>query len=105
MLESNKNAIWIIQSWQQNPTSELLAGLSEVENGKSHALILDLYAEKTPNYNKGGKDRYAFGYSKEFDHTPWIFCMLNNFGGRLGLHGHLDNLANRIPEIYNTCNC
>lgn len=103
MLESNKNAIWIIQSWQQNPTSELLAGLNDIEDGKNHALILDLYAEKDPNYTKGGKEQYAFGYSKEFDHTPWIFCMLNNFGGRLGLHGHLDNLADRIPEIYNTC--
>ena len=28
--------------------------------------------------------------------------MLNNFGGRLGLHGHLDNLANNIPKVFNT---
>lgn len=27
--------------------------------------------------------------------------MLNNFGGRLGLHGHLDNLANNIPKVFN----
>lgn len=29
--------------------------------------------------------------------------MLNNFGGRLGLHGHLDNVVNGIPEAYNNC--
>ncbi len=104
MLESDPEAVWIIQSWQQNPTSELLVGLDAVENGKAHALILDLYAEKLPNYGKGHAGSYAFGYSEEFDHTPWLFCMLNNFGGRLGMHGHLDHLASWIPKAYNSCN-
>ena len=103
MLKANSDSIWIIQSWQKNPTSELLAGIDDIENGKKHALILDLYAEKDPNYKKGHSENYAHGYSREFNHTPWVFCMLNNFGGRLGLHGHLDNLANWIPEAYNTC--
>ena len=104
MLNFDKDAVWIIQSWMHNPTSELLAGLDLVTNGKKHALILDLYAEKDPNYKKGCTGSKNYGYSKEFDKTPWVFCMLNNFGGRLGLHGHLDNLANWIPEAYNTCN-
>ena len=86
-----------------NPTSELLVGLDLVPDGKQHVLILDLYAEKDPNYKKGCVGSKTYGYSKEFDSTPWVFCMLNNFGGRLGLHGHLDNLANWIPEAYNTC--
>jgi hypothetical protein len=103
MLDFDSDAVWIIQSWQTNPTSELLAGLDLVENGKQHALILDLYAEKMPNYKNGHSENPAHGYSKEFDKTPWVFCMLNNFGGRLGLHGHLDNLANWIPEAYNNC--
>ena len=103
MLDFDKDAVWIIQSWQTNPTSELLAGLDLVENGKQHALILDLYAEKMPNYKNGHSENPAHGYSREFDKTPWVFCMLNNFGGRLGLHGHLDNLANWIPEAYNNC--
>lgn len=103
MLKSNPNSIWIIQSWQQNPTSGLLAGIELVENGKHHALILDLYAEKDPNYKKGHSDNPNHGYSKEFASTPWVFCMLNNFGGRLGLHGHLDNMARWIPEAFNSC--
>ena len=32
----------------------------------------------------------------EFNDTPWVFCMLNNFGGRLGLHGHLSSILQRI---------
>ena len=103
MLKNNKDSVWIIQSWQNNPTSELLRGLDDIENGKQHALILDLYAEKMPNYKNGHSENSAHGYSPEFDNTPWVFCMLNNFGGRLGLHGHLDNLANWIPEAFNDC--
>lgn len=98
MLKADANGIWIIQSWQGNPTSELLAGL---EGKRDHALVLDLYAEKTPHYNEGGTGK-GYGYSTEFDGTPWVFCMLNNFGGRLGLHGHLDNLANNIPKALNS---
>lgn len=103
MLKANPNAVWVIQSWGRNPSSELLSGLAEIENGKEHALILDLYAEKKPNYHKGGVGNNSFGYTKEFDHTPWVFCMLNNFGGRLGLHGHLDNLAQWLPQVFNSC--
>lgn len=103
MLKNNNNSIWIIQSWQNNPTSELLRGLDDIDNGKQHALILDLYAEKKPNYKNGHSANSAHGYSSEFDNTPWAFCMLNNFGGRLGLHGHLDNLCNWIPEAFNNC--
>lgn len=104
MLKADKDAVWIIQSWQTNPTSELLKGIEALPNGKQHALILDLYAEKDPNYKKGCSDSPNHGYSPEFDNTPWVFCMLNNFGGRLGMHGHLDNLQKWIPEAFNTCN-
>ena len=101
MLEYNKSAIWVIQSWMSNPSSELLAGIGEIENGKRHALILDLYAEKQPNYKKGSSGNPDHGYSPEFDGTPWVFCMLNNFGGRCGLHGHIDNLNSWIPDAFN----
>lgn len=103
MLKADRDAVWIVQSWQGNPTSEFLSGLEIPENGKAHALILDLYAEKTPNYSDGKAGNPLHGYSKEFDSTPWVFCMLNNFGGRLGMHGHIDNLANNIPAAFNEC--
>lgn len=102
MLKAREDAVWIIQSWQSNPTSELLAGLGLVPDGKSHALVLDLYAEKMYNYKNGHCENEYHGYSEEFDKTPWVFCMLNNFGGRLGLHGHLDNMATWIPKALNT---
>ena len=100
MLEADTDAIWIIQAWQGNPTTALLNGLDQVENGAQHALVLDLYAEKTPHNQETGS---SYGDEKEFDATPWVYCMLNNFGGRLGLHGHLDNMASAIPEAFNNC--
>lgn len=103
MLKENSEAVWIIQSWQGNPSSELLCGIARHKNGRRHALILDLYAEKSPNYPKGHKGNPNHGYNPEFDYTPWVYCMLNNFGGRLGLHGHLDNINSAVPEILNSC--
>ena len=101
MISEVSDAVWVVQSWQNNPTSELLRGIEKV--GKNHAVILDLYAEKQPNYNKGCASNSSFGYEEEFNHTPWIYCMLNNFGGRLGLHGHLDNIERDIPRLFNKC--
>ena len=99
MLKSNADAVWVITSWQGNPSSELLAGIGELR--EKHAVVLDLYGEKTPNYKNGKEGNHIYGYAQEFDGTPWILCMLNNFGGRLGLHGHLDYLVKGVPYALN----
>lgn len=91
MMDNDPDAVWIIQSWQRNPSQALLSGL---EGNREHALILDLYAERQPHWNSA-----SFG--GEFQNTPWVFCMLNNFGGRLGLYGHLDGLE-KVAEAANT---
>lgn len=87
MLKNNPDSVWIIQSWGENPSKQLIEGL---DGYKQHALILDLYAEKRP--------RWESWLGKEFMSTPWVYCMLNNFGGRMGLHGHLRTLANEIAR-------
>ena len=94
MIAHNTDAVWVIQAWQGNPSAALVNGL---EGRKEHALILDLYAEKDTHWNDSG---YAGG--REFQSTPWVYCMLNNFGGRMGLHGHMDNLVSGIVEAANT---
>ncbi len=93
MLSYDEDAVWIIQAWQGNPSAGLVNGLA---GRKEHALVLDLYAEKTPHWKESG---YAGG--KEFQSTPWVYCMLNNFGGRMGLHGHMDNLVSGVVEAAN----
>lgn len=105
LLAADPDAVWVIQSWQGNPSSGLLAGLRAGTNPtrtdrRDHALVLDLYAERTPHNNEYGEDTDGDGI-KEFSDTPWVWCQLNNFGGRMGLHGYLDNLQKNIPATAN----
>ena len=90
MIKFDADSVWVIQAWQGNPSTALVNGLA---GRKEHALVLDLYADKTPHWNDSN---YSGG--KEFQSTPWVYCMLNNFGGRMGLHGHMDNLVNGVAE-------
>ena len=87
ILAVRSDGIWIIQSWGENPSKELLLGVSDK---KEHTLILDLYAEKKP--------RWENFLGSEFLDSPWVYCMLNNFGGRMGLHGHLATIATEIAR-------
>ena len=103
MLCEDENAVWVIQSWQGNPKSELLAGIGEIDEKRSHALVLDLYGEKTPHYKDGCPENESYGYREEFDHTPWVLCTINNFGGRLGMSGFLDYVANEVPKVLKNC--
>lgn len=90
MIKADDQSVWVIQSWQGNPTNAILNGIAD---RKDNALILDLYAEKEPRW-----ETWAGG---EFGNTPWVYCMLNNFGGRLGLYGHIDNFVNGVPKALN----
>lgn len=96
LLKFDSQAIWVIQSWQENPTPGLLKGISEYK--LQHALVLDLYAERVPQWIKADK-KYHGG--REFAQTPWIFCFLNNFGGRMGLSGNLSSLQNSYHRALN----
>lgn len=94
MLKNDPESIWVIQSWGENPSKSLLHGL---RGRKEHALVLDLYAEARPHW-----ESWAGG---EFDNTPWLWCMLNNFGGRMGLNGHMDTVASEVARAANTAKC
>ena len=84
MLEHDEDAIWVIQHWQGNPDNAKLSGLN-----KEHSLILDLNSDLNPDWQR-------------FDNQdlPWVWNMLHNFGGRMGLDGQPEILANNIPSAY-----
>ena len=73
---------WVIQSWGNNP---LQAALDAITPGK--LIVLDLFSD--------GNKRWGNSY-KQSNGTPheFVFCMLNNFGGRTGLHGRLEKTIN-----------
>ena len=53
----------------------------------SQALALDLQTDLNPQNGV-----------MENSETPWLWCMLHNFGGRMGMDGNLPNVA-KNPAI------
>jgi len=74
-------AIWVLQGWQNNPRKELLA-----EVDRSTVLIQELFGENTNNWET--RDGY--------ESTPFIWCIVNNFGERPGLQGKLERFAREV---------
>lgn len=72
MKRCNKDAVWVAQGWQGNPNSEMIASLK-----KGDLLILDLHSESATQW-------------EHYGNHDWIYCMLLNFGGNVGLHGKAD---------------
>ncbi|KAF6026712.1 hypothetical protein EB796_014984 [Bugula neritina] len=79
-------AIWVLQGWMFSynttfwTTQRAKAFLTALPKGDM--IVLDLAAEEKPVYPKLNS---YFG-------QPFIFCMLNNYGGRMGLYGHVRNI-------------
>ncbi|MCI9608545.1 MAG: alpha-N-acetylglucosaminidase [Muribaculaceae bacterium] len=79
MKRANPQSKWVIQSWQANPRPAMIDTLTAGD-----LLILDLYSDKDRKW------RRTEGYGKH----DWLYCMLLNFGGNVGLHGRIDTLVN-----------
>lgn len=92
MNESDANATWILQGWlfasqQQFWTPERVKHFLDVVPN-DRMIVLDLHSELNPQYLR--LDSY-FG-------KPFIWCMLHNFGGTLGMHGSLGILNSQIVK-------
>lgn len=88
MAAVDPKAVWVMQGWlfvyQAHfwKAPEIRALLSGVPNDKM--IILDLWSETNPAWNK----------TEAYYGKPWIWCMLQNFGGNIGLFGRMNNVAN-----------
>lgn len=90
MKRANTEAIWVMQAWQKNPRQAM------IENLKEHdLLVLDLYSEKLPQW---GDENSAWYRPDGFGKHDWLYCMLLNFGGRIGLHGRMDRVIDGFYE-------
>ena len=87
MRKANPKAVWVIQGWTENPRSEMIKNM---KNGD--LLILDLFSECRPMWGIPSIWKRDKGYEQH----DWLFCMLENFGGNVGLHGRLDQLLNNF---------
>ncbi|KAH7570634.1 hypothetical protein ACOSP7_018941 [Xanthoceras sorbifolium] len=87
MSKGDKDAVWLMQGWLFYSDSsfwqppQMQALLHSVPLGKM--IVLDLFADVTPIWRT----------SSQFYGTPYIWCMLHNFGGNIEMYGILDAIS------------
>ncbi|CAJ1958891.1 unnamed protein product [Sphenostylis stenocarpa] len=85
--EGDKDAVWLMQGWLFYSDSsfwkppQIKALLHSVPFGKM--IVLDLFADVKPIWKS----------SFQFYGTPYIWCMLHNFGGNIEMYGTLDAIS------------
>ncbi|XP_043464932.1 alpha-N-acetylglucosaminidase [Leptopilina heterotoma] len=88
----DSEAIWLLQGWmfvndfQFWTESRVRAFVTSVPTGKM--IILDLQSEQFPQYKR----------LKSYFGQPFIWCMLHNFGGTLGMFGSSEIINERVFE-------
>ena len=92
MKDVNPDAVWVVQGWTENPRPEMMKNLKTGD-----LLIADLFSECRPMWGIPSIWKRDNGY----EHHEWLFCMLENFGGNVGLHGRMDQLINNYYLIKN----
>lgn len=92
MKRANPEAVWVIQAWQANPREAMVSSLDAGD-----MMVLDLYSEKLPQW---GDTSSPWCRENGFGKHDWLYCMLLNFGGNVGLHGRMDQLVN---GYYDAC--
>ena len=89
MKKANPKAVWVAQAWQANPRQKMIENLPAGDLS-----VLDLFAESRPQWG----DPESTWYRKEgFGKHDWLYCMLLNYGGNVGLHGKMKHV---IDEFY-----
>lgn len=94
MKQCNPKAVWVAQAWGDNPRSAMIQNLN-----RGDMIVLDLYSESRPQWG----DPESTWYRKEgFDGHDWIYCMLLNYGGNVGLHGKMQHVIDEYFEARST---
>lgn len=92
MKRANPDAVWVLQAWQANPRPSLLEAV-----GAGDVLVLDLSSENRPMWGDPDSPWYR---ENGFGKHDWIYCMLLNFGGNVGMYGRMDRV---ISGYYAAC--
>ena len=94
MKRVNSNAVWVVQGWTENPRPQMIEKMNPRD-----LLILDLFSECRPMFGISSIWKRDNGYGQ----FPWLFCLLENFGGNVGLHGRMDQLIGNFILRDNHC--
>jgi alpha-N-acetylglucosaminidase len=88
MKRANPNAVWVAQAWQRCPYEEMIANLPAGD-----LIVLDLYSESRPQWGDPSSTWYR---ENGFGAHDWLYCMLLNYGGNVGLHGKMTHVINEF---------
>ncbi|MBP3321123.1 MAG: alpha-N-acetylglucosaminidase C-terminal domain-containing protein [Clostridia bacterium] len=92
LLSADEKAVWILQGWWSNPIKAVLDGFGDKK--VDHIMILDLASLAKPKWT----DTTTWD-GAEFGGTPWVYCNLENYGGRPGMHGKLQKMTELMDEV------
>ncbi|MCE5230751.1 alpha-N-acetylglucosaminidase [bacterium] len=81
MQAADPGAIWVKQCWQTD-NAKMLSTIPA-----DRVLALDLWAEARP-----------FWPGSAFKGKSWVWCVLHNFGGNVGLNADLQRMATAFPK-------
>lgn len=72
----------MIQAWQANPRPAMIDGLKAGD-----LMVLDLSSENRPMWGDKESPWYR---EKGYKQHEWLYCMLLNYGGNVGIYGRMD---------------
>lgn len=84
---ADPNAVWMLQGWlffsSKNfwTDARVESYLSGVSN--ESMIILDLFSESEPQWQR----------TNNYYGKPWVWCMLHDYGGNMGLYGQIENVT------------
>ncbi|EDO46476.1 predicted protein [Nematostella vectensis] len=97
MAGGDPDAVWLMQGWlfvdegfwKPDQIKALLHGVPQ-----GFMIVLDLWAENSPIWSR----------TQSFYGTPFIWCMLLNFGGNIGLFGNIKSVSTGPPKAFQSFN-
>lgn len=84
MKRADPEAVWVVQGWQANPDSRMIDRLPA-----GSMVVLDLQAENQPMW---------CAREDSFSGHDWLYCMLLNFGGNVGMYGKMKAMVDGFAE-------
>lgn len=84
LLKHDSEAIWVVQHWQENPTTIVTHTVP-----KNRLIILDLHGDSSGDTVCSGHHTDEIG-----ENHDWIWGQVSNFGGNVGIFGRVNRLIN-----------
>ncbi|MEG2478671.1 MAG: alpha-N-acetylglucosaminidase [Mucinivorans sp.] len=84
MKKASPGGVWVAQAWQDNPRMGMIGHLPAGD-----VVVLDLASEERPQW---GDTRSPWYRKNGYEQHDWIYNMILNFGGNVGLYGKMQRV-------------